>query len=168
MRSRIALLATFALVVATACKGADGATGPQGPLGPQGPAGPQGPQGPQGPIGPIGPQGVPGPVGPAGPTGTRLVFTGSLVAQGTAASAFADLPAAAGTIQRPPSYTCYLLFNVGTATSPNPVWIQVGDVLNANATCALGLTPGQATLRIAVVTNSVASVGQGVALVAIY
>lgn len=167
MRMRRAV--AVALVSLMACKGADGVTGPQGPAGPQGPTGqtgPAGPTGPQGPIGPIGPQGIPGPVGPSGP-GNRLVFVGSMtgVAGGTTSAVF-DLPASAGTINKPPTFACYLSFTLATGA---PVWIDVGDPLIGNgSSCALGLTPPSGpTLRVAVV-STVAAVGQGVAVAVVY
>ena len=151
----------LALLFALACKGADGATGPQGPQGPIGPVGPQGP------IGPAGPQGIPGPAGPAGPTGTRLVFTGSTGAGTGGAGAYADLPLAAGTMQRPPTYECYLLWNFGGTL----VWLKAGDAFAPAATpqtCGVLLTPPSGPgLRISTfVTNG--PPGQGVALVAMY
>lgn len=79
MPSRVRALA-IALVVVTACKGADGAVGPEGP---QGPAGPPGAQG----------------------TGTRITFTGVVNTQGTAT---ALLPAAAGTVTNLPALACYI------------------------------------------------------------
>jgi len=150
------------LALAAACKGADGATGPTGPAGPQGP---QGPAGPQGPMGPQGPQGLQGPPGPAGATGQRLVFTGNLGLSGASAIAFADLPAAAGTMTSPPSYVCYLLFTIDT----KPAWIPVGDVLaGTNSSCVLGISPSGPGLRIVVGVGSATAVGQGAAIVVVY
>ena len=74
------LIATLALVLATACKGADGATGPEGPQGPAGPAGEEGP-------------------------GTRITFTGVI---GTSGGAVAVLPPAAGTAANLPALACYI------------------------------------------------------------
>lgn len=152
---RVGLLA-IVLVLAIGCKGADGPAGPQGPTGPQGPVGPQGPAGPQGV------QGIQGPVGPAGP-GNRITFTGQLAPDGTA---FADLPAAAGTLAEPPLYGCYLFF---VDSSNNQEWIQTGDPSidgNGNS-CNLMLTPGATTLRI-VVSGGTGSGGQSYAIVVVY
>ena len=46
-----------AVVLLSACQGAEGPVGPAGPAGPPGPEGPQGPAGKAGPAGPAGPQG---------------------------------------------------------------------------------------------------------------
>ncbi|HKW13083.1 MAG TPA: hypothetical protein VJS69_01215 [Candidatus Krumholzibacteria bacterium] len=163
------VLSLLALVGMVACKGADGAVGPQGPTVPQGPQGPAGPTGPQGPTGPMGPQGVPGPQGPVGPNGsTHLVFTGSLVSNGTSSGFTADLPAAAGTMNRPPSYTCYLLFNIGTASAPVPAWFPVGDPLaGTNSNCTMAVGPNN-TLRVLVIVFSTTAAGQGAAVTVTY
>lgn len=129
---------TLVLVAAIGCKGADGATGPQGPTGAQGPAGVQGPAGPTG-------------------AGTRLVFTGTLGTGG----GFADLPPSAGTMANLPAYGCYLLFNVGTANT----WIQTGQQLATNATCAIAPSPTGSGLRVALAGGTA---GQAFAVVVVY
>ena len=127
-----ALVVAFAL---GACKGAEGPAGLAGPAGPQGPAGVAGPQGPAGPTGPT------GPTGPAGP-GTRIQFTGQFAPDGTA---FADLPAAAGSISNLPNYECYLYVGDGTTN----FWVRAGDPnFSPGSTCAAG-SPNGTTLRIA-------------------
>lgn len=153
---RLALL----LVLALACKGADGATGPQGP---------PGPQGPQGPIGQTGSQGLPGIPGPPGPTGgsgtNRIYFAGFLSSSGSIGAAFADLPAAAGSMTNPPLFACYLLYTISNA----PLWIAVGDpvggTVSGTTTCILGQQPNSALLRIAVAGGAP---GQGVTIVVVY
>ena len=132
----------IALLVLGACAGSEG---PAGPTGPQGPAGATGPQ---------------GPVGPAIPNGaSELSFVGSIASNGTA---FADLPAAAGTLINPPTFACYLAF----LSNGVSVWEQVGvSGLAANAVCVLGLTPGATTLRVAV-GGGVA--GQAATIIVVY
>lgn len=77
--------------------------------------------GADGPVGPTGPQGVPGAQGPAGATGasgpgTRFTIKGTTDSQGFFA---ADLPASAGTIENPPSMTCYLALSLPNG-NPDP------------------------------------------------
>lgn len=121
LRLRTATLA-LALVVATACKGADGAAGPQGP---QGPVGPQGPQGESG-------------------NGARIVFSGIVDANGEAAR---QLPPEAGSTASLPVLSCYLSddgqtwltvavdTNSGTACA-------IGAAGNGLAAVMIGAPPG--------------------------
>jgi hypothetical protein len=80
-----------------------------------------------------------------------------------------DLPAAAGTMARPPQFACYLLFNIGTTAAPIPVWTMIGDPLFTypNSSCTLA-TGANGVLRIIAFVPTTAANGQGVAFVAIY
>ena len=112
---RLSVMLAFAMMsLASACEGGDGAVGPQGPGGAQGP------------------QGVAGPAGPSGP-GTRLTFAGTL--DSLNGVAFVDLPAAAGTLAKPPIFACYLPDQVNPTQS---FWVQTGNFPYSDATCELG------------------------------
>lgn len=121
----------------------------------------EGPTGPAGPAGAQGPQGIAGPAGPAGPQGTtKLTFTGQLAPAGTAT---ADLPAAAGTLNAPPTFACYLAWDVNGTI----VWAEVGDHLfdpNYEQSCIIGNGPSGA-LRI-VLTGGQG--GQSYAIIVVY
>lgn len=121
----------------------------------------EGPIGPAGPVGPQGPQGIAGPAGPAGPQGTtKLRKEGQLAFDG---SAFFDLPAAAGTLAQPPVFECYLAWDIGGGTV---AWVEASNRnFDADATCAIGLTPGASTLRV-VIAGGVG--GQPYAIVVVY
>lgn len=129
----LSLLLAFSLI-ATSCEGPTGPAGPAGPQGPTGPQGPQGPQGPAGVTGPAGPVGPTGPQGPAGATGTRLVYSGTVNSGGSLATPY--LPAAAGTIARPPSLTCYIS---DVAAGP---YIVVGSEAFVGVACGLAADGG--------------------------
>jgi hypothetical protein len=123
--------------------------------------GPAGPQGVPGPAGAAGAQGIPGPAGPPGAAGAgnRLTFTGTITSAG---SAFADLPAAAGTMTNPPAYACYLLYTTGTTN----YWAPAGDFLGSStASCALVVTTATSNLRV-IITGGIS--GQGAAIVVVY
>jgi hypothetical protein len=77
----------------------------EGPMGPAGPTGPAGPQGPQGPV---------------GPGSITYFFTGQIPNTGVGV---ADLPAAAGTIDKLPQVSCYL-----SETKEGPYWSVASDV----------------------------------------
>lgn len=89
----------------------------------EGPAGPAGPQGQQGAAGANGATGAQGPSGAAGP-GTRLWLPATTNIAGVAS---VNLPASAGSINNPPSMTCYRAGNDNSGL-PAPTWLVVGGI----------------------------------------
>lgn len=96
----------LAIVLLTACAGADGATGPQGPAGAQGPPGATGPQGPQ---------------GPAGPSGSVNFFSATGQVDGTG-SADVFMPASVPSNAKP-LIACYVTLSL----TPPVSWLVVAD-----------------------------------------
>lgn len=101
----------------------------EGPMGPEGPAGPQGPPGPIGPSGALGPTGDTGPAGPEGRV-NHLTVAGTLDFEGFA---LVHLPAAVGSLQRPPLITCYV-----AQSSSHTTWLIVATA-SGLGTCAISV-----------------------------
>lgn len=142
----------LALLLLTACKGADGVAGPPGPAGPTGPPGPAGATGVAGLPGPAGPQGQPG-------AGIRLNYVGLI---GANRGAVQLLPAAVGTDPtKPPALACYITDSLTAATV---VWLKVEDGYSTvSPFCGLVFADGRWT---AVLTRAVA--GYYAAFVVVY
>lgn len=121
------LLVAALLVSASACEGPIGPEGPMGPAGTNGANGANGAQGPQGPAGP----------------GTRLVYSGPL--DGTGAGRV-HLPAAAGTLNNPPSVSCYI-----SDSDSSSVWLLMST---SNLTGACGIGWDQTHLDVVIVGSS--------------
>lgn len=90
--------------------------------------------------GPVGPEGPRGPEGPAGP-GTRMTFTGQLDDIGDAT---VNLPAEAGTLDEPPSVTCYI------ADVPDGTYLAIASDGSSAPSCGFGET-GSGTLAAIIV-----------------
>ncbi len=126
------IFASAALLLLTACAGADGPVGPAGPIGPTGPTGAPGATGATGPTGPTGPQGPSGVV-------NRIESSGVFDLSGSFAL---PLPASAVANGKLPFVACWVSIDGRT-------WVSVAQTPTTNDDVYCGVT-GTGTLSPAV------------------